>query len=183
MVEPHHIHWISTKNILRYLQGTITHGLRYTAANVRLHGYSDVDWGDSVVDRKGTYGCCFSLGSSSISLVSRKQKSVSLSTAEAKYITASMASCEVVRLRKLFSELFGHVMDTTVILCDNQSGIQLSENLMFHDCSKCIDIRYHFIWDMVKRGEIRLHHIRTDEQVTDILTKPLGKVKFLTFEE
>ena len=43
MVEPRHIHWIAAKNLLRYLQGTITHGLRYTAKNVKLHGYSDVD--------------------------------------------------------------------------------------------------------------------------------------------
>jgi len=68
-----------------------------------------------------------------------------------------------------------------VILCDNQSGIRLLENPVFHDRTKHIDIRYHYIRDMVQRGAIRLHHIGTDEQVADILTKPLGKVKFLTF--
>ena len=108
---------------------------------------------------------------------------MALSTAEAEYIAASMACCEVVWLRKLFSELFGHVLDTTVILCYNQSGIRLTKNLVFHDRSKHIDIRYHFIRDMVQRGAVRLDHIGTDEQVADILTKPLGKVKFLTFRE
>ena len=54
---------------------------------------------------------------------------------------------------------------------------------MFHDRSKHIDIRYHFILDMVQRGAIRIHHIGTDEQAADILTKPLGKVKFLAFQE
>lgn len=101
-------------------------GLRYTAGNVRLHGFFDADWVGSVVDRKSTFGCCFSLGSTSISWMSRKQKSVALSTAEAEYIAASLLSCEVVWLRKLFSELFGHVLDTTVIFYDNQSGIRLS---------------------------------------------------------
>ena len=66
MVEPHHIHWIGAKNLRRYLQGTITHGLRYTAGDVRLHGYSDTDWAGSVVDCKSTSGCCFSLGFASI---------------------------------------------------------------------------------------------------------------------
>ena len=94
-----------------------------------------------------------------------------------------MACCEAVWLRKLFSELFGLVLDTTVILCDNQSGIRMNENPVFHDRSKHIDIRYHFIRDMVQRGAVRLDHIGTDEQVADILTKPLGKVKFLTFRE
>jgi len=113
--------------------------------------------------------------------MSRRQKSVALSTVEAEYIPASMASCEAVWLRKLFSELFGHVLYTIVILCDNQSGIRLSENPVFHDRSKHIDIRHHFIQDMVQRGAIRLHHIRTDEKVAGILTKPLEKVKFLAF--
>ena len=81
---------------------------------------------------------------------------MALSITEAEYIAASMACCEVVWLRKLFSELFGHVLDTTVILCDNQSVIRLSENPVFHDRSKHIDIRYHFIRDMVQRGAIRL---------------------------
>ena len=100
---------------------------------------------------------------------------MALSITKAKYIAASMACCEVVWLQKLFSELFGHVLDTIVILCDNQSGIRLSENPVFHDRSKHIDIRYHFIQDMVQRGAVRLNHIGTDEQVADILTKPLGR--------
>ena len=75
------------------------------------------------------------------------------------------------------------MLDTIVILCDNQSGIRLFENPVFHDRSKHIDIRYHFIRDMVQRGAVRLDHIGTNEQVADILTKPPGKVKFLSFCE
>jgi len=74
---------------------------------------------------------------------------MALSTAEAEYIAASMATCEAVWLRKIFSELFGFTLDTTVILCDNQSGIHLSENHVFHDHSNHIDIRYHHIRDIV----------------------------------
>ena len=96
MVEPHHIRWIGAKNLLRYLRGIITYGLRYTAGDVRLLGYIDADWAGSVVDCKSTSGCYFTLGSASISWMSRKQKSVALSTTEAEYIAASMASCEAV---------------------------------------------------------------------------------------
>ena len=108
---------------------------------------------------------------------------MALSTTEAEYIATSMASYEAVWLRKLFSELFGFTLDTTMFLCDNQSRIHLSENPVFHDRSKHIDIRYHYIRDMVQQGAIRLQHIGANEQVADILTKPLGKVKFLTFRE
>ena len=93
LVEPH---WIDARNLLRCLQDTISHGLRYTAGDVRLLGYTDVDWAGSVVDRKSTSGCCFTLGSASISWMSRKQKSVALSTAGAGYIVASITSCEAI---------------------------------------------------------------------------------------
>ena len=69
MVEPH---WISAKNLLRYLQGTISHGLRYIAVNVKLHDYSNADWAGSVEDRKSTSGCWFSMGFALISWMSRK---------------------------------------------------------------------------------------------------------------
>ena len=72
MVEPHHIHWITAKNLLRYLRGKITYGMRYTAGNLGLHDYSDADWAGSMVDRKSASGCCFSLGSSLISRMRRK---------------------------------------------------------------------------------------------------------------
>eukprot|EP00253_Pinus_taeda_P008646 PITA_08646 len=141
MVELHHIHWIVAKNPLRYLCGTINYVLRYTVGNLRLHGYTDADWVGSVVDRKSTFGCCFSLGSASISWMSRMHKLVALSTAKAEFIVASMAYCEAVWLRKLFSELLEHVLDTTMIFYDNQSGIRLSKNPVFHYRSKHIDIR------------------------------------------
>ena len=96
MVEPHHFHWVGAKKPLRYLWGTIDHGLRYTTESMTLHGYTDVVWAGSVVDRKSTSGCCFTLGSASISWMSKKQKSVALSTTEVEYIAASMACCEVV---------------------------------------------------------------------------------------
>ena len=72
MVEPHHIHWVGAKNILRYLRGMINHGLRSIAGSVTLLGYTDVDWACSVVDRKSASGCRFTLGSASISWMSRK---------------------------------------------------------------------------------------------------------------
>ena len=115
--------------------------------------------------------------------MSKNKNSVALSTIEVEYIAVSMACCEAVWLSKLFSELFEHVKDTNAIFYDNYSGIHLSKNLVFHDHSKHIDIKYHFIQDMVQQRAIRLHHIGTDEQVADILTKPLEKVKFLTFHE
>jgi hypothetical protein len=158
--------------------------LRYTSSiDMRLQGYTDSDWVGSAVDRKSTSGCCFTLGFAMVSWCSRKQTSVALSTAEAEYIALSVAVREVVWLRKLLADLFGHVLDSTVIHCDNQSCVKLSDNPMFHDKSKHIEIKYHYIRDMVQRKAVFVQYLPTDEQVADVLTKPLTKMKFGYFRD
>ena len=69
-------------------------------------------------------------------------------------------------------------MEATTILCDNQSYIKMIENIVFHDKSKHIEIRYHYIYDMVERGSIKLQYVSMNEHVVDVLTKPLSRVKF-----
>jgi hypothetical protein len=102
MVEPRRVHLMVEKHILRYLKGTVDYGLRYVSdREIRLQGYANSDWAGSVADRKSTLGCCFSLGSTMISWLNRKQTSVALSTAEAEYIAACSTSSEVVWLRKV----------------------------------------------------------------------------------
>ena len=148
-----------------------------------LHGFTDSDWMGSVVDRKSTSGYCFSLGSAMISWSSRKQSSVAQSTAEAEYIAASAASREAVWLRKLLSDLFRTELEPTVIHCDNQSCIKLTENPVFHDRSKHIEMRYHYIRDMIQRKVLILQYVPTAEQTADIFTKPLPLIKFAYFRD
>jgi hypothetical protein len=184
MSQSRQTHWIVAKHVLRYLRGTIGHGLRYTSSiDMRLQGYTDSDWERSAVDRKSTSGCCFTLGSAMVSWCSRKQTYVVLSTAEAEYIALSVAVHEAVWLHKILADLFGHVLDSTIIHCDNQSCVKLSENPVFHDKSKHIEIKYHYIQDMVQRKEVLVQYLPTDEQVVDVLTKPLTRMKFKYFHD
>jgi hypothetical protein len=118
-----------------------------------------------------------------ISWQSRKQSSISLSTAEAEYIVACSASCKDIWLWKSLTGLFDLELEATMILCDNQSCIMMTENHVFHDKSKHIEIRYHYICDMVQRGAIKLQYVSTNEQVADVLTKPLSCVKFEHFRD
>ena len=88
-------------------RGIVDYGLKYNAnQKINLKGYVDSYWAGSAIDRKSTLGCCFNMGLGVISWFSRKQSYVALSTAEAKYVAACSASCEVVWLRKLLSDLF-----------------------------------------------------------------------------
>jgi hypothetical protein len=184
MVEPRRVHWVAAKHVLRYLCGTVDYGLDYHRGDgVRLVGYTDSDWAGCVSDRKSTSGCSFGLGSAVVSWFSRKQKLVALSSVEDEYMEASQASCEALWLRKMLIGLFGVQLRPTVIYCDNQSCIKLSENPVFHDRSKHIEIRYHFIHDYVQRGAVELQYISTEEQVADILTKALNMGKFVFFRD
>ena len=157
MVESRHVHLITTKHVLRYLKGTFDYGLRYVAdCELIMVGYTDSDWASSVIEWKSTSGCCFSLGSAVITWHSRKQMSVVLSMAEAKYIVACSACGEAVWLRKMLSRLFDLELDETFIYCDNHSCIKLLENPMLHDKSKYIEIKYQYIHDMVEKRAMRI---------------------------
>jgi hypothetical protein len=155
MVESRSVHWIGEKHVLRYIAGTVDFGLDYIIGDgVSLVGYTNSDWTRCVTDRKSTSGCCFGLGSGLVSWFSWKQKSVALSSVEAEYMAAIQASCKAIWLRKMLVGLFGHEMPPTVIHYDNQNCIKLSDNPVFHDRLKHIEVRYHFIRDWVQRGAV-----------------------------
>jgi hypothetical protein len=118
-----------------------------------------------------------------ISWLSRKHTSVALSTSEAEYITASVASHEAVWLQKLLTGIFDLELEPNLIHCDNQSCVRPTENHVFHDRSKHMEIKYHYIWDMVQRGFVELQYISTDKKIADILTKPLSRVKYEYFRD
>ena len=101
------------------IQGTLNLGLKYEKVDLDLHGFTNLDWGGSVKDKKSTSGCCFSLGSTMISWICRKQSSVAQNSTKVKYIAATMASREAVWLKKLLVGLFGQAMNPTIIHCDN----------------------------------------------------------------
>jgi hypothetical protein len=102
-----------------------------------------------------------------------KQGSIAHIISEVEYIALSDASKQAVWLRKLVFGLFGDKLETMVVHCDNQSCKKLTDNPIFHDRSKHIDMKYHYIRDMAQRKIVKLQYISMSEQVVDILTKPL----------
>jgi hypothetical protein len=184
MSQSRQTHWIAMKHVLRYLRGTFGYGLRYASSvDMRLQRYVDVYWAGSAVDRKSTYGCCFTLGSAMVSWCNRKKTYVALSTTKADCIALCVAFCEAMWLRKLLADLFGHDMDSTIIHYDNQSCVKLFENHVFHNKSKHIEIKYHYIKYMVQRKAVHVQYLSTHEQVASVFTKPLAKTKFEYFCE
>ena len=115
--------------------------------------------------------------------MSKKQNSVSLSTAEVEYIAIESCCCsQVLWMKKLLSD-YGIAQDTMVVYCDNFSVIDISKNPVQHSKTKHIEIRYHFIRDLVERKIVVLEYILTERQNANIFTKPLVRSKFETLRQ
>jgi len=180
MEAPRQSHLQAAKRILRYIKGTQSDGIFYSCTNnVELVGYTDSDWAGDIEKRKSTSGYVFHLGTGIFSWSSKKQQVVALSTAEAEYIAAGSTATQAVWLRRILSVLQHKQEGPTKILCDSKSAIALSKNPVFHGRSKHIDIKFHFIRDLVNDKEIELEFVRSEDQVADIFTKPLKAELFL----
>lgn len=112
------------------------------------------------------------------SWTSRLQRCVSLSTAEAEFIAACESTKEAVWLRSLLTEILGVNNGSTPLLCDNEGAIRLVKNPEFHQRTKPIDIKYHFIREKHQDKEIEIVYAPTENQLADLFTKPLPTPRF-----
>lgn len=178
-------HWSFVKRILRYLNGTLDHGIVYSKVNEpNLVGYSDADWAGDVKDRKSTSGYCFKYCNGIISWRSSKQNCVALSTAEAEYVALSSATQEAVWLNQLLHDVNFSNSDSPVTLFeDNQATIAIAKNPQSHPKTKHIGIKYHYIRDLVSKNVIALEYCPTDMMLADIFTKSLSPDKFVKLRE
>ena len=184
-------HTSALKRILRYLSGTRTHGIVYKALPLQpsfFHGYADAAYHTAYAnadERKSTTGYVFIAGEGAITWSSKKQVSTALSSTEAEYVALSEASREACWLRNLYTELpVGLLQEDmpTLIRGDNDGSIAMARNPQFHKRSKHIqvDVRWHWIRELVEDSTITVDSCRDPEQPADILTKALPRPKHLT---
>jgi hypothetical protein len=180
MENPSSDHYTAVKHLLRYIAGTLEHGCALTRGNgaLELIGFSDSDHAGDIDDRKSTTGVIFFLGTSPVSWLSQKQRVVAISSCEAEYMASTAAACQGVWLARLLGEMLNEEPVKPKLFIDNKSAISLAKNPVFHDRSKHIDIRYHFIRECVEQGRIDINYIRTNDQLADVLTKALGRLMF-----
>ncbi|KAJ9545329.1 hypothetical protein OSB04_025036 [Centaurea solstitialis] len=176
--EPKESHLTAVKRIFRYLKGTPNLGLWYSKdSGFDLTAYSDSDFAGCKIDRKSTTGGCHLLGGKLVSWTSKKQNSVSTSTAEAEYVAAGICCAQVLWLRNQLQD-YDIQLSKIPIYCDNTSAIAIANNPVLHSKTKHIEVRYHFIRDHVMNGDIELHFVPTEYQLADLFTKPLDVTRF-----
>ncbi|KAL7608574.1 hypothetical protein Lser_V15G11391 [Lactuca serriola] len=172
MASPRTTHYIAVLRILRYIKGTIFHGLYFSStSSLELRAFSDADWDGDITDRRSTTGFCFFLGDLLISWRSKKQSLVARSSTEAEYRALADTTQELVWLRWLLSDMGLSLSSPTVIWCDNTSAIQIAYNDVFHERTKHIEIDCHFVRQHVIRNTITLSPSSSTDQPADIFTK------------
>lgn len=174
MENPTEMHLLAAKRVFRYLQFIKEFGLFYKKGEkLDLFGFTDSDYAGDLDDRNSSSCYVFMLGSRAVSWSSKKQAIVTLSTTEAKFIVATSCACQAIWLRRILNELHFKQEGATAIYCDNISAIKLFKNLVLHGISKHIDVRFDFLRDLTKDGIIDFFYCKSEDQIADIMTKPL----------
>ncbi|KAJ9560945.1 LOW QUALITY PROTEIN: hypothetical protein OSB04_006105 [Centaurea solstitialis] len=160
-----------------YLKGTANLCLHFGRNSSGVLGYTDSDYGKDIDNKRSITGYVFTLDGCAISWRAHLQPTVALSTTEAEYMAVSEAVKEGVWLKGFFGELCER-LKVEEVFCDNQGAVLLTKDRVLHDRTKHIDIRHHYIREVVARGDLKVVKISIDDNVADMLTKPLPVAKF-----
>ncbi|KAK6162474.1 hypothetical protein DH2020_002315 [Rehmannia glutinosa] len=184
MQRPLEAHWKAVKRILRYLSGTLEHGLHLTKNQLPsfdIVGFSDADWATNIEDRRSTSGLCVFLGPNLVSWKSKKQHTISRSSTEAEYRSVAEVVTEISWLQALLLELKVPSSKTTVIWCDNLSTIMLTANPILHARTKHIELDLYFVREKVQQKTVDIRHVPSVDQLADVFTKANSSSSFVDF--
>ncbi|MCO5597768.1 hypothetical protein L7F22_051850 [Adiantum nelumboides] len=167
---------------MRYLKHTKSMRICYGSQDLSVRGYTDSYYAGDLDKRRSTSGCIFTLAGGVISWRSRLQDCITQSTTEAEYVVANEACKEAIWLGRLVADLRIKV-DMPELYRDSQSAIQLAKNPVFHSKTKHVDVKYHFIREILENKQIQLMKIHTKDNPADLLTKGLLGESFVHCRE
>ena len=172
-------HFKAVKWLMRYLKGTSTTGLVYGSQTdtSSVIGFVGSDYAGDLDSRRSQTGFVFQLNGCTISWKANLQSTVALSTTEAEYMACTEVVKKALWLKGITREL-GMNQRTVAVFFDSQSALHLNKNQVFHERTKHIDVRLHFIRDVISEGSVKLSKVSTEDNPANMLTKVLPKAKF-----
>lgn len=177
--KPRELDLIEAKRIIKYLMSTKTEKLCMLdkSSSTTLTAFADSDWAEDRETRKSISGVICKVFGASVSWSSRKQDVVSTSTTESEFYAIAETVKEIQWLKNILNDFHVNVKEPITIFSDNQSTIKLIENSKFSSRTKHIDVRLHFVRECVREGKIILKYCPSEDNIADLLTKPLAGVK------
>lgn len=179
MQQPRQPHYDVAIRVLQYIKSSPGTGI-FWPSNCSFHvpGYCDSDWASCPMTHCSTTGYFTMLGNSPISWKTKKQTTISRSSAEAGYRTMTTLTCELVWLKTLLYDLCVFHSQPMRLYCDNQEAPHIAANPVFHEHTKHIEIDCHFVCEKLASRVISTAHVPTQHQLADIFTKALGRDQF-----
>lgn len=179
MQQPRDEHWLAALRVVRYLKGCADQGIMLSSSpDLNLTAFCDSDWSACPLTRRSLSAYIVLLGDSLVSWKTKKQKTVSRSSAEAEYRSMADATCELKWIKRLLQQFgFSH-QQPMHLFCDSQSAIHIAKNPVFHERTKHVENDCHTVRDAVQAKLITMEHISTKNQPADLLTKALPAPTF-----
>ncbi|KAL2232558.1 UNVERIFIED_CONTAM: Retrovirus-related Pol polyprotein from transposon RE2 [Sesamum indicum] len=174
-------HWKAALHVVRYLKGSPSKGLYFPAANTfNLRAFCDANWASCLDSRRSLTGYCIFLGDALVPWKTKKQSTVSRSTAESEYRSLASTVCELRWVSYILSDFNIPVMLPIDLFCDNKAALHILANPVFHERTKHIKLDCHLVRDAYKDGFISPSFIPGFQQLADVFTKSIPLKPFLS---
>ncbi|XP_041017891.1 uncharacterized mitochondrial protein AtMg00810-like [Juglans microcarpa x Juglans regia] len=155
MEAPRIPHYDALIKVIRCLKNTLGQGLFFPANSpLKITTYSDANWANCPDTRRSTIGFCMFIGQSLVAWKSKKQNTISLSSAESKYRAMVAAVCELTWLRYFLNNLYITIDDQATLYCDKLAALHIAANLVFHERTKHIELYCHLVRDKISAGQV-----------------------------
>lgn len=182
MQAPRTMHLKAALTVVKYLKGTSFIGLFLPATNdLKIRAFSDADWATCTDSRRSITGYCIFLGTSLVSWKTKKQSTVSRSSAESEYRAMATTVCELQWLTSLLTDFHISVVKPIPLHCDNKAAIHIAANPVFHERTKHIDIDCHVVRNQIQAGLIHTPYLPSSLQLADMFTKTLPSHSYHDF--
>ena len=169
-------HWNALMHVVGYIKNTIDLGLTYSRdSEISLMAYVDADYGRCRDTRRSTSGYVFIMAGGAVAWSSKRQATVALSTVEAEYVAMSRCAQQMLWMHSWLSEVEIEFTLPGIIKGDNRGAIALMKNTKDHGKVKHIDMRHHYIRELLKTGSITMEQVSSADNLTDLFTKPLPR--------